>query len=63
LPDEVTLTLASYVAGPQVEIYIEHLAVGGALAEMPLFLRPDRYVNVPLESTYQDTHRGVPASG
>jgi hypothetical protein len=28
---------------------------------MPLFLRPDRYVNVPLESTYQAAYRGLPA--
>ena len=60
LPAGAPLTLASYVAGPAVEIYLEHLAVGANLAEMPLFLRIDRYVNVPLESTYQATYRGVP---
>ena len=60
-PAEEPLTLASYVAGPSVDIYLEHLAVGALLAEMPLFLRPDRYVNVPLESTYQASYRGMPA--
>jgi hypothetical protein len=60
LPLEVSLTLASYVAGAGVEIYLEHLAVGASLAEIPLFLRTDRYVNLPLESTYQATYRGVP---
>jgi len=40
---------------------IEHLAVGSRLPEMPLFLRPDRYVNVPLEPTYQAAYRGTPA--
>jgi hypothetical protein len=55
------LTLASYVAGPQVDIYLEHLPVGAPLTEMPLFLQPDRYVNVPLEPTYQATARGMPA--
>jgi Protein of unknown function (DUF4058) len=60
LPAEAPLTLASYVAGPLVEIYLEHLAVGAALVEMPLFLRPDRYVNVPLESTYQAAYSDVP---
>ncbi len=34
-----------------MEIYTEHLAMGAALPEMPLFLRPARYVNVPLEAT------------
>ena len=61
LPANAPLTLASYVAGPQVDIYIEHLAVGSPLPEMPLFLRPDRYVNVPLEPTYQAAYRGTPA--
>jgi Protein of unknown function (DUF4058) len=61
LPADEPLTLASYAAGPRVEIYTEHLAVGAPLPEMPLFLRPDRYVNAPLEATYQATYRGVPS--
>ena len=39
LPAAEPLTLASYVAGPRVEIYLEHLATGNTLPEMPLFLR------------------------
>jgi hypothetical protein len=35
--------------------------VGDVLPDMPLFLQPDWYVNVPLESTYQAAYRGVPA--
>ena len=61
LPRNEPLTLASYSAGPPVEIYLEHLAVGGNLPDMPLFLTPDRYVNVPLEATYQSAYRGMPA--
>ena len=61
LPADEPLTLASYAAGPRVDIYIEHLSIGAALPEMPLFLRPDRYVNVPLEPTYQDAYQGMPA--
>jgi uncharacterized protein DUF4058 len=55
------LTLASYLAGPQPEAYLEHLSVGVPLAAMPLFLNPDRYVSVPLESTYALAFRGLPA--
>ena len=51
--------MASYAAGLPVEVYLEHVAVGAALPEMPLFLRPDRYVNVPLEPTYQAAYRGL----
>jgi hypothetical protein len=61
LPAAEPLTLASYAAGPRVDVYLEHLATGAALPEMPLFLRPDRYVNVPLEATYQAAYRGMPA--
>lgn len=60
LPAKAPLTLASYTAGPQIEIYLEHLAVGAPLPEMPLFLSFDRYVNVPLEPTYHEAYRGMP---
>lgn len=60
-PAAEPLTLASYVAGTQVDIYVEPLAVGAVLAVMPLFLTPQRYVNLPLESTYQAAYQGMPA--
>jgi hypothetical protein len=61
LPPSTSLSLASYVAGPRPEAYVEHLAVGGSLKPMPLFLSADRYVNVPLETTYMSAYRGLPA--
>jgi hypothetical protein len=61
LPDDDPLTLASYVAADPVDIYLEHPTVGASLREMPLFLRPDRYINVPLETTYQEAYRSMPA--
>jgi hypothetical protein len=39
------------LAWPQSKAYLEHLPVGLPLGSMPLFLNPDRYVRVPLEST------------
>jgi 8-oxo-dGTP pyrophosphatase MutT (NUDIX family) len=61
LPADEPLTLASYSAGTAIEIYLEHLAPGATLAEMPLFLESDRYVGAPLESTYMAAYRGMPA--
>lgn len=61
LPANEPLTLASYVGGPHPEAYLEHLAVGSPLIDMPSFLNPDRYVNLPLESTYMAAYRGMPA--
>jgi len=60
-PTDKPLTLASYDAGPPKTVYyVEPVAVGDALPEMPLFLRPGRYVNVPLEATYQAAFQHVP---
>jgi hypothetical protein len=61
LPSDEPLSAVSYLAGPPVEAYIEHMAVGGALPEMPLFLRSERYIPAPLEAAYQAAYRGVPA--
>jgi uncharacterized protein DUF4058 len=61
VPADEPATLASYAAGPPIDIDIEHVAVGAVLPEMPLYLRNDRYVNVPLESTYQSAYHGMPA--
>jgi hypothetical protein len=55
------LCFASYVAGPRPVAYLEHLAVGAPLPQMPLFLNPDRYIYIPLEATYQAAFRGLPA--
>lgn len=60
-PKGEPLTLASYAAdGPRVDVYLEHLAVGAPLPDMPLFLNPEWYVNVPFDATYQAAYRGVP---
>jgi len=61
VPPDEPATLASYASGPSVEILIEHVAIGAPVPEMPLFLRPDRYVNVPLDATYQAAYHGMPA--
>jgi hypothetical protein len=54
------LTVVTYEADNALRAYIEPLAVGDALPEMPLFLRPGAYVEVPLEATYQVAWESVP---
>ena len=54
------LTLAAYRVSDGVTAYVEPVAVGQALPEMPLFFTPDRYVNVPLAETYAAAYAGVP---
>jgi hypothetical protein len=62
LPAGKPLTLASYEAGPTPAAYIEPIAVGDDLPDMPLFLRPQFYVAAPLETTYQETWTVFPAA-
>ncbi len=55
LPFDQRLTLASYDAGPPPIAYVEPVAVGDALPDMPIFLKPDFYVPAPLDETYRIT--------
>lgn len=59
-PPGKPLTLAAYVAAGAVTCYVEPTAVGTPLIDMPLFLDPGHYVNVPLESTYMSAYEGLP---
>ncbi len=60
LPSDKPLTLASYVSSGAVTCYVEPTAVGNTLIQMPLFLSPAIYVNVPLEETYMAAFDKLP---
>lgn len=60
-PPDHPLTAAAYAATALPQAFVEPLAVGDVLPDMPLFLHPDWYLNVPLESTYGTSYAGVPA--
>ena len=53
LPPGKPLTLASYSAGTTITGYIEPVGVGDSLPGMPSILTADRYVQCPLEATYE----------
>lgn len=59
-PDGQTLTLAGFDAGPPRTAYIETMAVGDRLPDMPLFLMAGGHVPAPLERTYQATWDATP---
>jgi hypothetical protein len=61
LPEGEPLTLAAYAASECPEAFVKLVAVGDPLPDMPLFLTPDVYVPVPLETTYQAAWEAVPA--
>jgi hypothetical protein len=60
-PMEKPVRLSAYVACRQPEALLESIAPGDALPDMPLFLEPGRYVQTPLESTYQAAYHGFPS--
>lgn len=60
LPSDTPLTLAAYAAGPPPAAYVEPVAVGDVLADMPVFLDADTYVLAPLEPSYQETWARCP---
>jgi hypothetical protein len=59
-PEGEPLTVVAYHAAEVKQAYIEPTAVGQALPDMPLFLKPGLYVPVPLEQTYQEAFAAVP---
>jgi hypothetical protein len=61
LPPDRPLTLAAYIGGPGSKAFIEPVAVGTTLPDMPLFLTTNIYVQAPLETTYQSAWEAVPA--
>lgn len=52
-PPDKPLTIVSYDCGSSKVAYVEPVDIGDALPEMPLILASDCYVQVPLETTYQ----------
>jgi len=59
-PADKPLTRASYAAGNLYRAFVQPVAVGDVLPDMPLFLTPEVYVNVPLEGTYATAFTSMP---
>lgn len=60
MPHDKPLTVASYFADSIPVAYVEPIALGAELPDMPLFLDPDWYIKTPLEPSYELAYRGVP---
>jgi len=54
------LTLVVYSAGIPKKAYVEPVAVGDALPDMPIFLDPDTYILALLEAAYLATWESCP---
>ena len=62
LPADKPLVLAAYEAGLSPVAYVEPIAVGDVLPDMPIFLEEGYYVPTPLEATYQTAWNYFPAA-
>jgi len=60
LPAESPLSVFAYECDDRVRTYLEPLAVGNSLPDMPVFLYPGMYIDVPLETTYLAAWKAVP---
>ncbi len=60
LPADKPLTFAAYESASGIRAYVAHAAIGEVVPDMPLFLEPERAVEVPLEATYSAAFAEVP---
>ena len=61
LPPDKPLTLAAYAVGSETIAYVEPVAVGDVLPNMPVFFAMERYVPCPLDAAYQTAWEQFPA--
>lgn len=59
-PPDRPLTLVGYESALTVRAFVQPLAIGGLLIDMPLYLEPNGYVLVPLENTYNRAFEALP---
>jgi hypothetical protein len=59
-PADQPLTVVAYECDLTTRAYIEPIAVGQALPDMPLFLEPNGCVMVPLEAAYETAFAVMP---
>lgn len=60
LPSDKPLTVAAYFAGELKTAYVEPVAVGDPLPDLPIFLDDWTYVPAPLEVTYRAAWEACP---
>ena len=60
-PDK-PLTLAAYAASPigATRAYIQPVAVGDLMPDMPLFLSPGAHIPLPFQATYDRAFAAIP---
>lgn len=60
-PIDKPLTLAAYESSLAVRAFVEPVAVGDCIPDMPLFLEPGQHVPLPVDATYMRALAAMPA--
>jgi len=60
-PESKPYTTVSYAAAGEIQAYAQPYGLGDLIPDLPLFLKPDFHVSVPLEKTYMEAFRTLPA--
>lgn len=60
LPTDKPLTVVAYQASPTRTAFVEPVAVGDSLPDLPIFLSDYDYINAPLEETYRASWAAFP---
>ncbi|MDB5391647.1 MAG: hypothetical protein JWM11_7293 [Planctomycetaceae bacterium] len=60
LTNDKPLSTIAYECDESLRAYLEPFAVGDSLMDMPVFLYPGMYIEVPLEETYMSAWKAVP---
>lgn len=59
-PSQSPVTVASYTIHDDIDAYVDYVAFSDPLPDLPIFIAPGRYINVPLEITYQASWQLMP---
>ncbi len=60
MPDGKPLCFSAICALPSPVEYVQPFAAGDPIPGLPLFLTPDRYIDLPLASTYEQAYGDAP---
>jgi hypothetical protein len=60
VPEDRPFALAAYAAGNPVKAFVSFVALGDTLPVVPVFLTPERYVELELEPGYAEAYSGMP---
>lgn len=59
-PEDRPFALAAYTGSKPARAYVSFVAIGDPLPAVPLFLTPERFVNLELEPSYLGAYAGMP---